>query len=158
MQHNFIHPKSESPGSPDSTNNLNFPQNYSLRTRKLPTLLCWILSQGAKAVKMCQSVVDYAINVWQTCSWFQTHFSATFLGLFNDLSTFVARFWCRDLRTFSANFSWLKSRLCKLFVCLLVKIYTLQNWNPSVFHWQLVQTEFWEFSVQRWKHQWLRNA
>ena len=110
-----IHPKSGSPGSPDSANYLNFPQNYSLRTRKLPTLLCWILSQGAKAVKMCQSVVDYAINVWQTCSWFQTHFSATFLGLFNDLRTFVARFWCRDLRTFSANFPWLKSRLRKLF-------------------------------------------
>ena len=109
-----IHPKSGSPGSPDSANYLNFLQNYSLRTRKLPTLLCWILSQGAKAVKMCQSVVDYAINVWQTCSWFQTHFSATFLGLFNDLRTFVARFWCRDLRTFSANFSWLKNRLRKL--------------------------------------------
>ena len=109
-----IHPKSGSPGSPDSANYLNFPQNYSLRTRKLPTLLCWILSQGAKAVKMCQSVVDYAINVWQTCSWFQTHFSATFLGLFNDLRTFVARFWCRDLRTFSANFSWLKNTLRKL--------------------------------------------
>ena len=35
-----IHPKSESPGSPDSANYLTFPQNYSLRTRKLPTLLC----------------------------------------------------------------------------------------------------------------------
>ena len=31
-----IHPKS---GSPDSANYLNFPQNYSLITRKLPTLL-----------------------------------------------------------------------------------------------------------------------
>ena len=48
------HPKSE---SLDSANYLNFPQNYSLRTRKLPTLLCWILSQRAKALKMCQSDV-----------------------------------------------------------------------------------------------------
>ena len=31
-----IHPKSE---SPDSANYFHFPQNYSLRTRKLPTLL-----------------------------------------------------------------------------------------------------------------------
>ena len=113
-----IHSKSGSPGSPDSANYLNFPQNYSLRTRKLPTLLCWILSQGAKAVKMCQSVVDYAINVWQTCSWFQTHFSATFLGLFNDLRTFVARFWCRDLRTFSANCLWLKKQTPQTFSLL----------------------------------------
>ena len=52
-----IHPKSDSPGSPDSANYLNCPQNFSLRTRKLPTLLCWILSQIAKAWKMCQSVV-----------------------------------------------------------------------------------------------------
>ena len=35
-----IHPKSGWPGSPDSANYLNFPQNYSLRTRELPTLLC----------------------------------------------------------------------------------------------------------------------
>ena len=38
-----IHPKSGSPGSPDSANYLNFPQNYSLRTRKLLALLCGIL-------------------------------------------------------------------------------------------------------------------
>ena len=92
MQHNFIHPKSESPGSPDSTNNLNFPQNYSLRTRKLPTLLCRILSRGAKAVNMCQSVVENAITVLYTCSWFRLTFSATFLGHFNDLRTLVTRF------------------------------------------------------------------
>ena len=111
-----IHPKGESPGSPDSADYLNFPQNHSLRTRKLPTLLCWILSQGAKAVKICQSVkVENAINVWQTYSWFHPHFSETFFGLYYDLRTFVARFWCRDLRTFSANFSWLKNRLRKLF-------------------------------------------
>ena len=36
----LIHPKSESPGSPDSANYLNIQQNYSLRMRKLPTLLC----------------------------------------------------------------------------------------------------------------------
>ena len=59
----IIHPKSGSPGSPDSANYLNFPQNFSLRTRKLPTLLCWILSQGAKSVKRCQSVVEKAIYV-----------------------------------------------------------------------------------------------
>ena len=46
-----IHPKSESPGSPDSANYLNFPQNYSLRTRKLPALLSWIFSQIGKALK-----------------------------------------------------------------------------------------------------------
>jgi len=57
----FIHSKSGSPGSPDSANYLNFPQNFSLRTRKLPTLICWILSQGA--VKRCQSVVEKAIYV-----------------------------------------------------------------------------------------------
>ena len=53
----IIHPKSGSPGSPDSANYLNFPQNYSLRTQKLPTLLCCILSHRAKALKVCQSVV-----------------------------------------------------------------------------------------------------
>ena len=52
-----IHPKSKSPGSPDSANYLNCPQNYSLRMRKLPTLLCRILSQRAKALNMCQSIV-----------------------------------------------------------------------------------------------------
>ena len=38
--HQHIHPKSGSPGSPDSTNYFDFPQSYSLRTRKLPNLLC----------------------------------------------------------------------------------------------------------------------
>ena len=52
----FIHPKSES-SSLDSANDLNFPQNYSLRTLKLPNLLYWILSHIAKALKMCQRVV-----------------------------------------------------------------------------------------------------
>jgi len=46
-----IHPKSRSPGSPDSANYLNFPQNYSLKTRKLPTLLCWIFFTGSKSCK-----------------------------------------------------------------------------------------------------------
>ena len=35
---------------------------------------------------------------------FRLTFSATFLGLFNDLRTFAARFLCQDLRTFSAIF------------------------------------------------------
>ena len=39
QDHSSIHPKSESPGSPDSANYFNFPQNYSLRIQKLPTLL-----------------------------------------------------------------------------------------------------------------------
>ena len=58
-----IHSKSGSPGSPDSANYLNFPQNCSLRTRNIQTLLWWILSQGAKAEKMCQSVVENAKTV-----------------------------------------------------------------------------------------------
>ena len=48
----IIHPKSGSPGSPDSANYFDFPQSYSLRTRKLPNLLCWILSGRAIALKM----------------------------------------------------------------------------------------------------------
>ena len=47
-----IHPKSGGPGSPDSANYFDFPQSYSLRTRKLPNLLCWILSGRAIALKM----------------------------------------------------------------------------------------------------------
>ena len=35
---------------------------------------------------------------------FRLTFSAIFLALLHDLRTFVARFWCRDLRTFSAIF------------------------------------------------------
>ena len=73
-----IHPKSE---SPDSANYFHFPQNYSLRTRKLPTLLWWILSQRTKALKMCQSVL-------KKC----------------DLRNIFAKFWCWDWRTFPAIF------------------------------------------------------
>ena len=52
----LIHLKS--PGSPNSANHSNFLQNYSLRKQKLLTLLCGILSQRAKALNMCQSVVN----------------------------------------------------------------------------------------------------
>ena len=34
-RHSSIHPKSESPGSPDSANDLNFPQKYWQRIQKL---------------------------------------------------------------------------------------------------------------------------
>ena len=43
--------------APHSTNYFDFPQIYSLRTQKLPNLLCSILSGRAIALKMCQSVV-----------------------------------------------------------------------------------------------------
>ena len=49
----LIHPKSVCPGSPDSANYLNIPHST-----KLLILLCWILSQRAKALKMCQNVVN----------------------------------------------------------------------------------------------------
>ena len=75
--HNYtqpIHPKSKSPGCPDSANYLNFPQNYSLRTQKLPTLLCWILSRRTKVFKMCKSVVKkcHKCIIWvkKHTSWF----------------------------------------------------------------------------------------
>ena len=110
-----IHPKSESPWSPDSANYLNFPQNFSLRTQKLPTLLCWILSQIAKAWKMCQSVVRKChkylmnnVNMFLVSDSHTFQHSLTFLqhfwDFFNDLLTFVAKFWCRELRTFYAIF------------------------------------------------------
>ena len=52
-----IHPKSGCPGCPDSANYLDFPQSYSLRTRKT-TKFSLILSGRANALKMCQSVVN----------------------------------------------------------------------------------------------------
>ena len=57
-----IHPKSGSPGSPDSANYFDFPQSYSLRTRKLPNLLCWILLGRAITLKMCCEEMPYMSN------------------------------------------------------------------------------------------------
>ena len=88
-----IHPKSGSPGSPDSANYLNFPQNYSQRTRKLINLLCGILSHRAKAffVSKCCKEMPQMSN--EHVLGFRLTFSTTFVGLFfNDLRTFVATY------------------------------------------------------------------
>ena len=78
-----IHPKSKSPES---------PQNYSLRMRKLLTLLCGILSQRAKALNVCQSVVK------------KCHKCPMNMFLLSD-SLFLQHFWdiFNDLRTFLQN-------------------------------------------------------
>ena len=80
---------------------LNLRQNYSLRMRKLLTLLClWFLSQRAKALKMCQSVVNkchkYLMNIffdWDSLC------LQHFWDLFNDLRTFPANLFVTKKQT-----------------------------------------------------------
>ena len=59
---------------------------------------------GASVEKSCKK----AQNLWLSCSWCQIflHFAFKWciFRLFIDLRTFVAKFLCRDLRTFFADF------------------------------------------------------
>ena len=58
-----IHPKRGSPG-----NYLDFPQSCSLRMRKLPNFLCWILSGRPISFKMYQSIVKKCHKCLQHCT------------------------------------------------------------------------------------------
>ena len=105
----LIHPKSVCPGSPDSANYLNIPQHYSMRTQKLLILLCWILSQRAKALKMCQNVVKKCHKCLMNMFFFSYSLFLQIFLMFFQWST------VEIYALFPQFFLWLKSRLRKLF-------------------------------------------
>ena len=94
----------------DSADNLNFPQKDFLRTQKLSVWVpmneeFWNVSQIK--VKRCSKVLQKSPK-WFTCSWFQIFgdfaFKLCIYRLLIYLCTFISKFCCRDLRTFSADF------------------------------------------------------
>ena len=102
------HLKSGFPGCPESTNYFDFPQSYSLYS--FSVFLSFSLS--------------FSIFLF-----FSLVFSFTSLFFLFYFSVFLC-FCCWDLRTFSAKYFGLGSRLRKLFrfldVCLYVCMYTVQ--------------------------------
>ena len=101
---------------------------FDLSAKLLPWL-CWILSQRAKVLKMCQSVVKKC----HTCLMNKLLVSNTLflpknLDFSNDLRTFVAKFFCWNLCIFFLNFFVTETQAPQTFSLLECK-YSNKPWN-----------------------------